>query len=39
LAHFKSIEAIKKASVDELLATDGMNKTAAEAVWNYFHKE
>lgn len=39
LSHFKSISAIKKAACDELAAAKGMNKAAAEAVWNYFHKE
>lgn len=39
LSHFKSVAAIKKASKDELLAADGMNKAAAEAVFDYFHKE
>ena len=36
LAHFKSIDAIKKADTDELASVDGMNKNAAEAVKKYF---
>ena len=38
LEHFKTIPNIKKASVEELLDADGINRPAAEAVWNYFHK-
>ncbi|MCL1925150.1 MAG: helix-hairpin-helix domain-containing protein, partial [Defluviitaleaceae bacterium] len=33
---FGSIENIKKASLEELLETKGMNKKTAEAVYNYF---
>ena len=38
LEHFKTIPNIKKASVEELLDADGINRPVAEAVWNYFHK-
>lgn len=36
LRHFRSMEAIRKASYEELLACDGMNARAAEAVLQYF---
>ena len=38
LAHFKSIEDIKKASFEELLEVEGMNKSSAESVYNSFKK-
>ena len=38
LAHFKSIEDIKKASFEELLEVEGMNKSSAESVYNFFKK-
>ena len=38
LKHFNSIEHIKTASVDELLAVDGINKNVAENIYNYFKK-
>ncbi len=34
--HFKSIEAIRKASVEELCEVNEMTKTAAESVYNFF---
>ncbi|MCR4431891.1 MAG: excinuclease ABC subunit UvrC [Tepidanaerobacteraceae bacterium] len=34
-----SVEGIKKASVDELSKVPGMNRKAAEEVYNYFHKK
>lgn len=37
LDHFRSVEAIKKASVDELEKAPNMNRKAAEAVWRYFN--
>ena len=37
LEHFKSIDAVKAASVDELEKLPEMNRRAAEAVWRYFH--
>lgn len=36
LAHFGSIEGIMSASLEELAAADGMNKNAAESVYNFF---
>ena len=38
LAHFKSIEDIKKASFEELLEVEGMNKSSAESVYYFFKK-
>lgn len=38
LKHFNSIEHIKTASVDELIAVDGINKNVAENIYNYFKK-
>ena len=38
LNHFKDIEAIKKASVEELLEVEGMNKVSSESVYQYFRK-
>ena len=36
LAHFKSIENIRKASIDDLLAVPSMNQIAAQNVYNFF---
>lgn len=36
LKHFGSIDNIKKASVDELAEVDGMNRAAAESLYNHF---
>jgi excinuclease ABC subunit C len=36
LAHFKDIEAIKKATIEELLDVENMNKASAESVYNFF---
>ena len=38
LAHFKDIDAIKKASVEELASVEGMNTASAESVYNFFKK-
>jgi len=38
LRHFQSIDNIRKASVQELSEVEGMNKKAAEEVYNYFRK-
>ena len=38
LTLFKSIEDIKKASFEELLEVEGMNKSSAESVYNFFKK-
>ncbi len=39
LKHFKTITAIKGATIDELLAAEGMNKPAAKAVYSFYHPE
>ncbi|WP_131043134.1 excinuclease ABC subunit UvrC [Clostridioides difficile] len=39
LNHFKDVDAIKKATMEELLAVDGMNKSIADNVYNFFRKE
>ncbi|MDB0440140.1 excinuclease ABC subunit UvrC [Clostridioides difficile] len=39
LSHFKDVEAIKKATFEELLEVEGMNKSIAENVYNFFRKE
>ncbi|PBH33010.1 excinuclease ABC subunit UvrC [Clostridioides difficile] len=39
LNHFKDVEAIKKATMEELLEVDGMNKSIADNVYNFFRKE
>jgi excinuclease ABC subunit C len=38
MRHFKEIEKIQQASVEELLKVPGMNRQAAEAVWGFFRK-
>lgn len=38
LNHFKDIEAIKKATFEELLEVEGMNKASCESVYNFFRK-
>ena len=39
LKHFKNIEAIGNASLDELSIAPSMNKKAAEAVYSFFHTQ
>ena len=39
LKYFKTISAIKKASVDELCKAEGINRSTAEKVYNYFRKD
>lgn len=39
LKHFKSIDRIKSASIEELLKVEGLNKAAAQQVYDYFHKK
>jgi excinuclease ABC subunit C len=34
--HFGSIEAIRKATLDELCQVEGMNRKAAESIQQYF---
>lgn len=36
LSHFKNIDGIKNATMNELLEVEGMNKTSAENVYNFF---
>lgn len=38
LTHFRSVDAIRQASVEELASVKGMTKNAAETVWEYFHQ-
>ena len=38
LNHFKDIESIKKATFEEILEVEGMNRAACENVYNYFRK-
>ena len=38
IRHFETITAIKEASVDELAKAPGMNTKAAQAVYDFFHK-
>lgn len=38
LSYFKSIEDIKNASVEELSQVEGLNKSLAENIYNYFRK-
>ena len=38
LKHFQSIDKIKQASIKELTEVKGMNKLAAEQLYNHFHK-
>lgn len=37
LKHFKTVEALKSATVDELLEAEGMSRPAAEAVYAFFN--
>ncbi|MGN0395327.1 MAG: excinuclease ABC subunit UvrC, partial [Coprococcus sp.] len=37
MAYFKDIDKIKAAGIDELSSAPGMNKSAATAVYNFFH--
>ncbi len=38
LKHFKSVEEIKMATVEEIQEVDGMNAAAAQSVWEFFHR-
>ena len=38
MRHFKSIEAIKEARIEDLQEVDSMDKKSAEAVYGFFHK-
>ena len=37
MKHFKTIKAIKAATVDQLCAVDGINKSLAEKIYNKFN--
>ena len=37
LLHFKDVDNIKKASLEELAGIEGMTQKAAEAVYNFFN--
>lgn len=37
MSHFKSIDKIKKASIEDLLKVKGMNKAASKSLYNHFH--
>lgn len=39
LKYFKTISAIKQASIDELCKAEGINRSTAEKVYNYFRKD
>lgn len=39
LQHFGSIDNIKRATVEELLSLNGMNKKCSESVYNYFNNK
>ena len=39
MKHFKDIDNIKNASLEELMSVDGMNKRAASAVYEFFSKD
>lgn len=39
MRHFRSIEEIRAAEVEELLTVDGMNRPAAERIYQFFRKE
>jgi excinuclease ABC subunit C len=37
LRHFGSLTRVREASIDDLAGAPGMGRTAAEAVWNFYH--
>lgn len=39
LNHFRSVEAIQFATLEQLVNSPGLGKTLANEVWNYFHKD
>lgn len=39
LEHFKSVDAIKEATLDELSQAPNMNKSAGQRVYDYFHEK
>ncbi|MDR0880406.1 MAG: excinuclease ABC subunit UvrC [Clostridioides sp.] len=38
LSHFQGVDAIKSASLEQLIEVEGMNKGSATAVYEFFHK-
>ena len=38
MKHLKSLDAVKSASVEELMEVPGMNRTSAENVYRFFRK-
>ena len=38
LEHFKSIDAIRLANINDLVKVKGLGKCNAEAIFNYFHE-
>ena len=39
MKYFKSLEAIREATIDELLKVEGMNRKVAENVYRFFREE
>lgn len=39
MRHFRSIEEIREAQVEELLQAEGMNRSAAEGIYRFFHAQ
>ena len=39
LKHFKTVNAVKTASVDELCNVEGINRATAQKIYDYFHEE
>jgi len=39
MSHFKDIEKIKEADIEQLSSAPGMNKTAAKSVYDFFHRK
>ncbi len=39
LKHFKTVAAIKEASIEQLCKAEGINRSTAEKVYNYFRKD
>lgn len=39
MKHFKTVSAVRTANIKELVSVKGVNKTAAENIFNYFHRK